>query len=620
MLRYLSAVWDPANSTATSATQLARTRLRQTGSAWEYVVDHAGLFVAYVPDALDTDSALPLDNDHGVILGTLFEASPDYRPAVRVRALTPRTTERLLESGGRSVIDSHWGSYVLFLQDQLRATAYVLRGPMSALACFRSVFQGVHFFFSEVDDFATLELAHLSINWDCIRAQAVVGDYLSQETAINEISTLVSGDCIHLRSGRANRRVYWNPVALQPSDAVDDLEEAAVLLGNATRYCTNAWASLHETVLVSLSGGLDSSIVFSSIAKDKTRRRTIGVNYHSRHSGDERRFARSMAQNVPAELIEVERNPAMDLRTFLTCTRTANPVLSFTAYMTHPFFARLARSVGATAVFDGELGDDVFGHSFGTEVVTDALWRHGFGQKALRVAIDYAKLERVSVWNALREGLKGYKRSDTSPWSVYNYMVRLDVNSERRLASAAALDCYTDMHTRFIHPWLIPDPDTPPARFQLIVGLTISTSTWSHSAFVDSHESSLFRSPLASQPLVEAFVRIPSHLHIANGQSAAVARLAFKSDLSPLVLGRGQGTGSPDLWIADIVSRNRGFLSDTLLGGVLVERGILDPSKLTAVLSEEINSSRAYAADLLVQLYIESWLRRWAASPLHAIA
>jgi asparagine synthase (glutamine-hydrolysing) len=119
-------------------------------------------------------------------------------------------------------------------------------------------------------------------------------------------------------------------------------------------------------------------------------------------------------------------------------------------------------------------------------------------------------------------------------------------------------------------------------------------------------------SPLASQPVIEASLAIPSDLHLSGAQNAAVARLAFAPQLSLAVLQRGSAKGTPDLWVCDVIARHRAFLREILLDGLLVKERILDKSRTEAALSGEVTRSKAHASAIIVQLYIECWLRRWA--------
>jgi asparagine synthase (glutamine-hydrolysing) len=273
---------------------------------------------------------------------------------------------------------------------------------------------------------------------------------------------------------------------------------------------------------------------------------------------------------------------------------------------------RLARQLGATAIFNGELGDHVFGYAPGHEAVTEHVWRRDFGRGLFRAALDYAYLKRISlgrvVFRALRDG---FRAAPSRHWSMNTYMrntIKRDARA-RDYTSNEALEQYESQAERFLHPWLRDIDSVPPGRFWLIYAVINRTSTAYDQPFAAVGDPPIV-SPLASQPLVESSLRIASSLHVHGGTDRAVARAAFTPELSQLVLGR-TGKGTPVGWISEVIDRNRDFLRETLLDGALVKEGILERKKLETVLGDQISTSRLAAPELIIHLYIEAWLRHW---------
>jgi asparagine synthase (glutamine-hydrolysing) len=401
---------------------------------------------------------------------------------------------------------------------------------------------------------------------------------------------------------------------------VGSLQEASVLLRKTTQLSISSQAALHKKVYVSLSGGLDSSIVLGCLAKMQDRPEIIGINFFCRGNGDERRYARSMAQKAEISLVEKEHNPTVDLKIFLNCARTANPTLNFSACDVQPTMVQLAVESGATAVYNGELGDDLFGHAFGPDALADCITRYGVGARYFRAAYDYARLRRVSVWSAVKQGARCWKDLRSTPfWNMYRYAQAQGISREAKLATDETLEFYERELSRFVHPWLVDVEGLPAGRFQMTVSLITATSTWSHAPFAGESDS-LFVMPLATQPLAEAYPRIPARLHILGGQNGAVLRLAFGDMLSDLVLRRGTGKGTPDLWLKDALERNRPFMRDFMLDGLLVKERIVDRRKLDTVLSGSLNKARVPTSEIIIQLFIEAWLRRWCETSKRAAA
>jgi asparagine synthase (glutamine-hydrolysing) len=492
---------------------------------------------------------------------------------------------------------------------------------MGRLPCFWTAFKGVTLFFSTVEDCVALRLCRFSVNWDCIRAQAAGGDYLTNETAVNEISTVISGECVMVREGKVSRGAYWCPSAIRPDQYAETGDDAARILDNSTQRSINALVSPHRTVLLELSGGLDSSILLGCMNRAPAKPEIVAVNFWSRGSGgDERAFAHSMTAKTGVELFELERDRNVDLRKLLSCARTGNPVLNFCAYDQEPRLVRLAKDIGATAIFTGEIGDDIFGHAAFPGTLAECLSFLGAGWGFFRSAVDYADLMRVSVWKAVGQAIRYRRWAQRKPyWSFHLYKRQLGFGSDRNLVTLEVEREYEQQLERFIHPWFRDVQDMPFGRAMLVFALVMATSTWSHSPFGES-TGSLFIMPLANQPLVEAFCTIPSQFHFRAGENGAVARQAFGPILSNVVLGRGTGKGGPGLWLHEVFARNRQLLRELLLDGILVRENVLDRSKLEAAISGAVSKSQAGAGELVELLYIECWLRRWAEPEVRAVA
>jgi len=618
VIRYVCLAWNSIDPEQSAAARLLKDRLC---SPWTKVLEQPGLWAAHMPLEHPQDAVIAVQ-DTGVLFGTIFRNNASRNALRRCTTFSPEEAADISVSDGRSLVSNFWGSYVLILRNPAHAGASVLRGPMARLPCFHCVYAGVQVFFSSMNDCARLNALRFSINWDCVVAQVAHGDYLTHETGLNEVSAIVAGECVHTGPGRVSNDFYWDPRKEPHYNHISDFTEATEQLRSATERSIAAWASDHDKVLHTLSGGLDSSIVLSCLGSAPNKPQLLNVNYYSRESGDERHFARSMAHLTGTNLVEKERDPAVDLRVFLDCERTAQPVLHFNGCYSERSNARLAGEFGATAIFDGELGDNVFGSAAGDDVLLEYVRQHGMTSSFFAVAMDYALLKRESIWRALKIGLldRLTARPDRE-WSGHLFSKRklhLDP-AACWLVSQQALDSYEPQRTRFIHPWLKDVSQTPVGKFQLIYGLMMITSTAYLSPFLGPSAPSII-SPLGSQPVVDTALRIDSHLNIAGGQDRAVARAAFGKQLSRPVLQRGTGKGTADQWIRDTIKRNNRFLREVLLDGTLVARGILDRKKIESLLSTAPQGSTAFPADIIVQLYIECWVRTWLDTKQRAAA
>jgi asparagine synthase (glutamine-hydrolysing) len=616
MCRYIILIWNIGNPSDCEAADCIGYRIRRSSAGWRCVLDRPGMYVGCLEQEFPPATAILVDNCRGVILGSVFR-SPGLSPASHptpIRVLSPGQSEEILRSKGRSLIADCWGYYVAALHFPDDASAVVLRSPVSPLACFHVERGTFNVFFSKLDDYIGLKVAPLSINWDSITAQVVGGDHLTNETAIKEIDSLECGESVECKPNGSIRRAYWDPRSLLEERSAANFGEAARSLRRATQYCISAHSSRHSSILVKLSGGLDSSIVLASLGRAPHQPSITAVNYHSRGSGDERRFARTMAAAVNCQLIARTRNQQLDFRCFLDCNRTVSPVLNFSAPDVETRNISLARELGATAIFDGELGDNIFGSHPGPGALVECFRQNGLGRGFLGVAVDYAMLTRQSLWRALalarREALSVSENPDFSSSREMQRVFAADSSRWAILASAEAEEHHQNMADRFLHPWFKQSRRIAPGSYALLFGLLTVTSTTYHSPFSGSHDPPRV-SPLVSQPLLELALRMPAYLHCKSAQDRAVARTAFADMLPPEILQRGLGKGGPGLWARDVVENNTGFLREFLLDGILVRRHLIDRRKLESVLSPRIAKSTIIAGDIFAKLYIEAWLRAW---------
>ncbi len=617
MFRYIVIAWNVKNaSDSDAASRLRRRILSSSVGSWRTAQDCPGIYAAYIDQEFGSDTAIPVGDCRGVIFGTIFRSpGPCYsNQPTPMRSLSGSDSEEILRSMGRSLISNCWGHYVAALHYPESGSVVVLRGPVSPLACFHVDLSTLNIFFSHLDDCIDLAITPLSINWDSITAQVMGGDHLTNETAIEEIDSLECGECAECKPDGCSRHVYWDPRSFLKERSLTAFDQATRAVRRATEYCVHALSCHHDRILVQLSGGLDSSIVLSSLSRAPHMPSITAVNYYSRGSGDERRFARSMARRANCRLIERPRNQQLDLRRFLDCNRTVRPVLNFSAPDVEARNTALARELNATAIFDGELGDNIFGSHPGPGVLVERFRQGGLGPGFLGTAVDYAMLTKQSVWRTLalarREALSLRVDPDFSAAAEMQRAYGAIGARSAILASAEAEEHHRSMGDRFLHPWLKQSRRIAPGSHALLFGLITVLSSTYHSPFSGPH-GPLRVSPLVSQPLLETALRIPTYLHCRFSQDRAAARAAFVDVLPPEIVQRGLGKGGPDLWARDVVENNTGFLREFLLDGILMRRRLIDRTKLEIVLSPRVVKSTVVVGDIYAKLYIEAWLRAW---------
>lgn len=613
MLRYMALAWDTKIDEANIASHRILNRVRNLLPDYVSRTASPGLHVLLHRAHTNTETLLDVNCD-GVVLGRVFLRGKPGRIDINGRHLREGDSlfTRIVRTRGQCLVEDYWGSFVAIFRLPVENTVIVLRSPMSGLPCFRSQVGDLRIFFSSVEDFATLGLRRLTIDWQLVTAQATNGDYLTSATTIKEISEIQGGEAVTVDGRYTSTTPYWDPREISRRAQIEDFDTASRSLRQATQESIDGWVSSYPNAMLLLSGGLDSSIVLGCMTQSPRRPAITCVTYHSDQLGDERRYARAVAQKLEVDLLELPRLDAVSLDRILNCSRTSRPILSFSAFDAYSRDLTVATTHNACAIFDGELGDNVFGGGIGHEVA-DYLQIHGPDLGAFRIAADYALQAKISVWKALRIGIQERReKTKQSYWSILKYMEAAGYDApENGLISRDAFESYKASRSRYIHPWLLEMDGVPLGRFSIIYGLYMMTSVLPEISFAFGLPGDpALISPLSSQPLVELSLQLASFLHIRDGKERAVARHAFSDLLPPSVKNRtGKGTNSQ--WLHTLVNSHRAFLKETLMDGLMVRAGILDRHKLESALSPVVSNTKVGVLDVIRMLYIEAWLRQW---------
>lgn len=613
MYRYLALTWDDTIDGINVAGSSIRDRVRDILPAYVPCLDLPGLHVFFHRSEANPNTLTNV-NRAGIILGRAFQRGDPSRYGIGNGHPYDGDTlySNIVRTRGRNLIEGWWGSFVAFIRLPTDNSSLILRSPMSSVPCFRAQIGDLHIFFSSVEDFSTLGLTPLTVDWELVAAQATNGDYLTSATAIREITEVQAGESVSVDGLGISTTPYWDPREISRRSQIEDFETASRRLRRATQESIDGWVAAYPSAMLSLSGGLDSSIVLGCMTQSPSRPTITCVTYHSDQIGDERRYARAVTQKLEVDLLELPRSKNASLEAIFDCSRTSRPLLSFSAFDRYSRDLAVAKTHGASVIFDGELGDNVFGGGIGHEVAY-YLQLHGLNVGAFRVAADYALRAKISGWKALRIGIEERRETNKQRyWSIFNYIEATGYDaSVSGLISRDAFESYRATQLRYIHPWLLETEGVPLGRVAIIYGLFMMTSVFPEISFAfGSPGDPALISPLSSQPLVELSLQLASFLHVRDGRERAVARRAFSDLLPPSVTNRvGKGTNMQ--WLHTLVNSRRPFLKEMLLDGLMVRAGILDRHKLESVLSPAVSNTKVGVLDVIRMLYIEAWLRRW---------
>ena len=601
MFRYLAFVWHDEDAAARDTARRLMERHSSHTTEWQVALRAKGLFVGYAGARVGSSEPHCLHGAGGVVLGKLFERPSSTGPSIAAPlALDETRSRQILESRGRHLIDRYWGRYVAILNNAAAGNTSVLRDPTAGLPCLTLRFGGVRIYFSSMSEIGHLGLGPFEVNWGYVAACLCMMRGQTHATGLREVSQVLGGECVELHDDRASSTFYWDGVEIAKSNVIEDPVEATQALRDCVIDAVRAWASCYRGIALSLSGGLDSSIVYCALRDSPAKEKLSCFHYYPLGSDmDERHFARLVAHSGGSELIERARDSNLDLKPLLEIEATHEPGFFLHYLECGRLEAQLAAERGATAVFTGLGGDQLFYQSFLRFGVEDYLHDKGLRPELLRIALDSAREDRISVWRVLREALAAHFQQ--ARWNLgelaaqYRPLLRPEVIRE---VYQSAL---------FTHPLLRNDRGIPGGK--LWHATQLSTSLESADPFRQPDDPERV-APLYSQPVLELCLRLPVYILTQGGWDRALARRAFYGELPREIANRRpKGTIERHIWT--IFEHNRAFLRELLLDGALVREGIVDRKKLAGVLSGRASALQLGSAELLDFVGTEAWLRCW---------
>ena len=596
MYSYIAITWSENGAPVEEAAKL-QAELKSLPK-FQIVLAAPGILIVQKPGLSSACTACVLPNAEGAVLGTLFRWPEPDRSLQRQLVIDAADTRRIVMTQGRHLVARFWGRYVAFIRNHRTGRYIAIRDPSGALPCFQTTHRGVQIWFSRLEDLSSLGLPKAPINWSYVERHVVSHSLRSHATGLLGISEVPAGEGWEDRDSGMQRQVLWDPADISALEVLEEPGVAAEYLRSVMKTCVDAWGSAYSGILHLLSGGLDSSIVAVILGRSSARTPVTCVNnFTTEAEGDERFYARLVADKAGFELIERQLRPeAVNLRSILKIASTPSPGHYRDAIEHADYEVAQAHLQGAGAIFTGS-NEGIFyrrecGHS-----VADYVRRHGLTPELPTVALNAARLEGTSLLATFWHAMGDRKRRSQSKWLAENTRQQSLV-SQQTAASQSALHedriSKAGQGDRRIWKWR----------------QIFSTGTAANFYHQFNNPLALERvRPLMSQPVVELCLRIPSYVLFDNGWDRAMARRAFAGDLPAAIVSR-RGGGGVQNHAHTIFRSNIHFLRAFMLDGELARRGYLDREQLERCLSEKKSLPGYNFLDLQQHLSTEAWIRR----------
>ena len=524
--------------------------------------------------------------EQGCVVGTLFHR---HGPAEQITSLNRAEAASIVGSNGDALLRSFWGGYVAAVAgtDSVR----VLRDPSATFSCYMARGPGYAAFASDAELLVESGVAAVDIDWRELARDFFRAGVPAPPTALSGIWELLPGFAARFPGEPGCQLPCWSPWD-HVRELADDSLLAAERLSRTVRHCVRAWASGHGRLLVSVSGGLDSSIVAAALAEAGAEAVCLTM-YGEDPSGDERPYARALCDHLGLPLIErpyrLEQIDVTEpLGAHLPRTKDRTQALAY-----ERAHIEAAREIEATAFVTGNGGDSVFGYSQSAAAVADRYLCEGMGRDVFRTLLDVCRQTGCSLIDA---GARAWRIArGPRAYSCRSNPLFLHPDVLAELAGS-----------RPEHPWLDAPGDALPGKAAHIASILRVQQSLEPSR---SHYLPVLN-PLMSQPIIETCLSVPTWEWRAGGRDRSLARRAFADDLPPVIL-RRHVKGSPGHFAAQILDHYRPQIRERLLEGHLARHGVIDTCALDEVLHDGRPCTDEQRVRILEFVAAEAWLDSW---------
>nr|WP_252727855.1 asparagine synthetase B family protein [Acinetobacter sp. Ac_5812] len=433
------------------------------------------------------------------------------------------------------------------------------------------------------------------VNHEYIASTLYLSRVNNNRTALKKVLSLKPGYCLNIRD--CNVECLWSPVQFVGKRSKDqDIKIFERKLKDTIVDCIKTWGDVYDSVLLNLSGGLDSSIVaiclklFNNISLN-----ALNISFDTVVS-DELKYAKELCEkyNIPLHVFKLN-DPKINLKSKLSVFPYQHRPLKYgLGFESLDEEELLLKDKKVEAIFSG-CGGDVLFQNMDSIFITQDYYRD-YGLKGLfNISRRVAELTDRTVWDV-------FAKSITNKYfQGRKYLYEGSVNKEL-INDKYSLIVDNDYVS---HPWhhIISSLNNG-KKFQ-ISGLIDTENFYTYrktSEYVDIVH------PLLSQPIIELCLSIPSYFLTPNLINRGLLRNAFKSYLPNSIYLR-RSKGKIGNFYDEIIKYNYEDICGTLNEGNLISAEILSKEWLDQNIKKGVVDENI-RMQLFQLMTTETWLEK----------
>lgn len=511
-----------------------------------------------------------------IIFGQAFpysDSQDQYRPSANERS-----------------IKLSWGGYVM-VTARPDGSVEVLRDAGAHIPCYYFKDGDILLIASDVDLLSALHGRAFDVDWDIVGSELRFPTHFGRPTALTGVMELMPGEALQISPTGFSTTLQWNPAIFAAGSAPMNFVDAVDLLSQALDVVMRMLAHHYPRSLLTVSGGLDSSIVASEYHRCSGRGDYITF-YTDDPIGDERPFSRALAVEFGADLIEIGYK-APTLSQFLDArSHLPRPTHKFIGDLISASLRDAVLHNGADAILNGYGGDNIFCFLRSSLPLVDRLKSRPKVFELFKTLDDISQLSGAT-WLQVAAQVIGYLwRGQLTMQPAPNMLLNRDLGSKPK--------------PELQHPWISAASEISLGKCAHIASIVRAHR---HLEQFSVASSVVNISPLLLTPVVEACLTIPTWLWCDHGIDRAVARHAARS--LPSYIQKRRSKSSPIPLHATFFDNYRSDLIDLIRNGRLAKAGLIDLDQLNFCSDAPLQAKGADFMQILDLVDAELWSCSW---------